>query len=137
MPRYHKYGESHRDYSESDDEVIPTVFCIISLLAGITTFTLTLILFVQGRNINMRIEIQKDYVSSPILSISSNGLSDYSKSPLLLPSPICFKKSSSCKRTTRNLLSKTTIDNTVISFVIYMCNATDSSSLKRQLNGKN
>ena len=118
MPRYHKYGKSYSYYSISErDEAIQNIFTLVSVLAGMTTFILTMVLFFGSGTITMRIEIQKDYVSSPFLSIASNDISDYSNSSLLLPSPVCFRAKYSCQMVNRNLLSSTTIDSTVLSFV--------------------
>ena len=118
MPRYHKYGKSYSYYSNSEsDEAIQNFFGLESILASLTTFILTMVLFFNSGRITMRIEIQKDYVSSPFLSIASNDISDYSNSSLLLPSPVCFRAKYSCQMVNRNLLSSTTIDGTVLSFV--------------------
>ena len=118
MPRYHKYGKSYSYFSNSEiDEAIQNIFTLVSVLAGMTTFILTMVLFFGSGTITMRIEIQKDYVSSPFLSIASNDISDYSNSSLLLPSPVCFRAKYSCQMVNRNLLSSTTIDGTVLSFV--------------------
>ena len=109
MPRYKYYSVLDDDY----DEGLWLVFGIISFIAGMTNFFLTMVLFLNNRKITMRTEIQKDYVSSPFLSIASNDISD----SLLLPSPICFKAKYSCLRGYRYLRSNTTIDSKVLSFV--------------------
>ena len=115
MPKYHKYGKSHHYYSYiNEEEYLEMFFSIVSLLAGLGTFFLSLILFLGSGIITMRIEIQKDYVSSPFLSIASN---DITNNPLLFPSPICFKAKYSCQRGYRYLRSNTTIDSKVLSFV--------------------
>lgn len=114
--RYH-HSRSHGDFCTEievpDLIILPLV--ITTLLIFIYALLLSLILFLQSLSPIVRIEIQMDYLSSPITSILPNGVSGPT-----LPTPLCYySKVKKCVSSQRSLLNATTIDKTRLS-VRYM-----------------
>ena len=122
---HHHHHHPHHYYhkkTQSEPEKHPETWHIFLMgylhFVGLILLFLFLFLPIYNYSLNTMMEIQKDYHSHPILSISP-FLSSPSNSHLksfLLEQENSFYKTKKCKKAKRSLVEKTNIDRTFVEF---------------------